>query len=263
MSATLPRHELERLFAVATGLARSEMVGGIVLDEPTQNRLDRLVEQRRTGVPLQYLEGSVQFGPIEIAVDQRALIPRPETEGLYELAIGLLEDIKAPVVVDLCTGSGNLALAIKHTRIDATVHACDVSPDATGLARENAAALDLDVAVHLGDLFDALPAEMRGRIDLLVGNPPYVSETEYQDLPVEIRDHEPELALVAGGDGLVVLEAISAEIGYWLGPRGRFALEIGESQSEAVRRLFAGFGPTIEKDMAGRNRYVVGSRRAA
>ena len=134
------------------------------------------------------------------------------------------------VIVDLCTGSGALALALKSCFPAAQVHATDISQEALSLAAENAARLGLDVALHNGDLFDALPSDLRDRIDLLVTNPPYVAEGEWTGLPVEIRDHEPRGALVAGQSGFDVIERIASM------PRGGWGWAAGYFVRSARRR---------------------------
>ncbi|MBT8212520.1 MAG: peptide chain release factor N(5)-glutamine methyltransferase [Acidimicrobiia bacterium] len=248
----LPRHEAERLLVVAAGrtLTPFEEVDG-----ETMEQFASLASRRRNGEPLQYLEGTVQFGPLELLCDSRALIPRPETERLWELAVkGSIPE----TVVDLCTGSGCLALATKHAVPTAEVHGADLSPDALGLAMENGDYTDLDVAWHRGDLFEALPDRLRGTIDLLLSTPPYVAADEASALPIDVREHEPTLALVGGRSGLEIIERIANELGDWLALGGRFLLEIGETQAGAALELFAPFGPIVHNDLAGRPRIIEG-----
>lgn len=238
---TLPAHETRRLRRVAADEAQFES----------------LVARRLAGEPLQYLEGTAAFGPWDLHVDSRVLIPRPETEQLWELAVGLVE---APeVIVDLCTGSGALAIALSKSFPDATVFGTDLSSDALDVARSNGGALESSVEWRPGDLFAALPGDLRGRIDLLVSNPPYVAEHEYGSLPEDVR-REPRMALVAGPTGLEAYERVAAEIGSWLSPNGLFALEIGEMQGNAVRSLFAEFSPEVRRDLSDRDRFVIGRR---
>ncbi|MBT8197441.1 MAG: peptide chain release factor N(5)-glutamine methyltransferase [Acidimicrobiia bacterium] len=252
----LPRHEAERLLATAAG---SRVAPFAAVTPAAIERFERLVARRVAGEPLQYLEGTVQFGPLELLCDRRALIPRPETELLWEMAsIG-----PAPaVIVDLCTGSGCLALACKHAFPAAEVHGADLSSEALALARENAGHVDLDVSWHRGDLFAALPDRLRGSVDLLVANPPYVARGDLAGLPDDVRDHEPEMALVSGPTGLETLERLAAELGDWLAPGARFLIEIGETQATSATALFAPFGPVVHPDLAGRPRIVEGRRRA-
>jgi release factor glutamine methyltransferase len=166
------------------------------------------------------------------------------------------------VIVDMCCGSGNLALALKHSFPDAAVHGCDASADALNLARENGVRTDLDVAWWLGDLLGALPSCLRGTIDLLVANPPYVTVAEYQTLPADVRDHEPREALVAGPLGTEVIIAIGSEAASWLAPGGVVVCEIGEQQGDSARAAFREMQPEVRRDLAGRDRFVVGRRGA-
>jgi release factor glutamine methyltransferase len=258
-ASDLARHEAVRLLLVAAGEDRSWLVGDPVIAGDVVDQFRALVARRRSGEPLQYIEGSTQFGPIEVVVDRRVLIPRPETEQLYEAAVAKLRAIRAPVVVDLCTGSGNLALAIKHTVPAARVVATDLSPDAVAVAARNAARLMLEVEIVQGDLFAPLPAGLAGSVDLIVANPPYVSRDECALLPAEVADWEPSLALDAGADGLDILERIAAEAADWLRPGGWLMCEIGERHGVAVAHLFAAFRPEIHRDLAGRDRFLLGS----
>jgi release factor glutamine methyltransferase len=239
----LPAHEARRLRAVAGSEAGFE----------------ELVARRGAGEPLQYLEGTVQFGPLELLVDRRALIPRPETELLWEMAA---QQVVSPtLIVDLCTGSGNLALALKQTFPAAQVYATDISEDALSLAEENASRTGLEVDFLKGDLFEPLAPDLRGRVDLLVANPPYVSETEFADLPTEVRDHEPYQALVAGPSGDEVVRRIIEEAPGWLGEDGVLLCEISESLLPLPPGGGWGEGSLeVRPDLTGRARILVARR---
>ncbi|HEX2368748.1 MAG TPA: peptide chain release factor N(5)-glutamine methyltransferase [Acidimicrobiia bacterium] len=262
-SSVLPRHELDRLARSITGGKAVRYESGS-LDPDEVERLSSLATRRLGGEPLQYIEGTVDFGPVELAVDSRALIPRPETEQLWEqAAMSLGEAGPGTVIVDLCTGSGALALALKARFPEARVHATDISEEAISLAAENAARLGLDVALHHGDLFDALPSDLCDRIDLLVTNPPYVAEGEWPGLPVEIRDHEPRGALVAGESGFEFIERIALDAPWWLGVGGWLFCEIGETQGEAAVGAFgAWLDIDLRRDLAGRDRILVARKGA-
>ncbi|MDH3249326.1 MAG: peptide chain release factor N(5)-glutamine methyltransferase [Acidimicrobiia bacterium] len=238
---SLPHHETKRLRRVAADEAQFES----------------LAARRLAGEPLQYLEGTAPFGPWDLHVDHRVLIPRPETELLWEIATALVDAPK--VIVDLCTGSGALALALAKSFPEARVLGTDLSVDALDVARANGDLLEATVDWCCGDLFEALPEDLFGTVDLLVSNPPYVAECQYAALPEDVR-REPKLALVSGQTGLEAYERIAAEIGRWLAPGGRFALEIGETQAGAVRRLFAEFSPKVRQDLNRRDRYLIGSK---
>jgi release factor glutamine methyltransferase len=260
--AGVPPHEAERLLAVATGRSRHELLVDGELSSTEEQRYRDLVVQRLAGVPLQHLEGTVQFGPIEIRSDHRALVPRPETEHLWEEAVTALGEAgPGTVIVDLCTGSGNLALALKHAFPSARVYATDLSPDALALAAENSTKLGLEVTFLEGDLFDPLPQELYERVDLLVVNPPYVAESEFERLPVDVRDHDPRQALVAGPVGDEVLTRIAADAYWWMGTGGWLFCEIGETQSERALELFGAYlDVEIRPDLAGRPRILVGRK---
>lgn len=238
----LPNHERRRILALL----------GVDHEEFARRRLD--------GEPLQYLEGSAAFVDFSVEVDRRVLIPRPETEGLYELAA---ESVRTPeVIVDLGTGSGVLAIALQRRFAGARVHAVELSDAAIQVAKGNALALDADVSFHHGDLFDALPGSLRGRVDLIVSNPPYVAEAEWDHLPVDVR-HEPREALVAGPTGMEVLDRIAAGAGEWLRPGGVVVCEIGETQGEATLRGFVAVGPAaVHADLSSRSRYVLARKPA-
>jgi release factor glutamine methyltransferase len=234
----IPPHELSRLEAIAG----------------PSKPLEELVTRRLEGEPLQYIEGSAAFGPLDLLVDERVLVPRPETEGLFEIATKMVRNPK--VIVDLCTGSGALALALKQAFPSAAVFATDISPDALAVAEENKNRNRLDVYLGLGDLFDPLPASILGEVDLLVVNPPYVSEVDFDKLPDDVR-REPRVALVAGRSGLEVIQSIGASASRWLRPGGVLVCEIGETQGVSAASSFLDLPSVVRKDLSGRDRYVV------
>jgi release factor glutamine methyltransferase len=236
---TVPDHEMRRLAAVA--------------DEG--NPLEALVERRLSGEPLQYIEGTAQFGPLDLVVDPRVLIPRPETETLYEISSRM---VRLPeVIVDLCTGSGALALALKNRFPGASVFATDISPDAIEVAYENMTRTGLSIYLAEGDVYDPLPASLIGEVDLIVANPPYVAEKEFDVLPEDVQ-REPRVALVSGRTGLEVIEKIGASAADWLRPGGVVVCEIGETQGVAAASSFTGLAMVVRTDLNGRDRYVVG-----
>ena len=234
----IPEHEVARLEAVAG----------------SNGLLEDLVQRRLAGEPLQYIEGSAAFADLELTVDQRVLVPRPETEGLFELATKLVRNPQ--VVVDLCTGSGALALALKKVFPTAAVFGTDISSDALDVAKANRERLGLEVFLAQGDLFDPLPSSLVGEVDLLVANPPYVSEDEWDQLPVDVRA-EPRVALVSGPSGLEVIQSVGASASRWLRPGGVAVCEIGETQAIPASSAFLGLPTVVRQDLAGRDRYVV------
>ncbi len=246
-NSSLPRHEARRLAAIAGET-----------DDP-EATFRSLEAERLDGAPLQYLEGTAVFGPLELTVDERVLIPRPETEQLWELSQRL---VPFPgVVVDLCTGSGAVALAWKRSVPTARVLGTDLSAGALDVAAANGNALGLVIEWYQGDLFAALPGDIRGEIDLITANPPYVGESEWPHLPADVR-REPRSALVAGPSGLEVLERIARDAGDWLAPGGWVICEMGETQGGACAGLFADHLDRVEiaADLSGRPRFVIGRR---
>jgi release factor glutamine methyltransferase len=227
------------------------------LDTRTAKLYGRALCQRCHGVPLQYLTGEQQFLDLVLGVAPGVFVPRPETEVLVERALEMIDGVDAPIVADVGTGTGAVALAVKRRRPDAAVHATDISEDAVAVARANASRLALDVQMHRGDLLDALPSELEGRLDLVVSNPPYVTREEFEDLPAEVRA-EPYEALVGGTDVHGRLAKASTT---WLRSGGHLVMEIGAAQGDDVRGLLseAGFRDVeVLPDLAGRDRIVRG-----
>lgn len=258
-SSGLPRHEAERLLAVASGVSRARLAMERDLDQPTVSRFWEFARRRLGMEPLQHIEGTVQFGPLELRSDGRALVPRPETERLWEIVVERAAARPPAVIVDLCTGSGNLALGLKQAFPQADVYGTDLYDRALNLATANGALTGLEVDWRRGDLFSALPEAVRGRVDLMVANPPYLAEDEFPSLPEDVRDHEPYEALVAGPVGDEVLERIAAEAPEWLRPGALLACEISEFQEERSLELFAHFDATVAVDLTGRPRFVIGT----
>lgn len=259
----IPDHERQRLIQAATGRSRTDLAFGDSLSDLEREQVDRLVARRQAGEPLQYLEGTVQFGPLELACDARALIPRPETERVWEEAVVSLGDAgPGTVIVDVGTGGGCLALALKHAFPAARVFGTDISESALSLAKENARRTGLEVSFLHGSLLDPLPETLMGRVDLVVSNPPYVAEGEFPALPVEVRDHEPRDALVAGPSGTEVLAQIADEAWWWLGIGGWVLCEIGETQEAEAVRLFGDYDREVRPDLAGKDRILVARKGA-
>jgi release factor glutamine methyltransferase len=213
----------------------------------------RALCQRCTGVPLQHLTGTQAFRHLELIVRPGVFVPRPETEVLVDVALQTIPGL----AVDVGTGTGAVALAVRHERPRATVFATDLSPESVALAKENARRLGLEVTVWEGDLLAPLPPELEGRIDLVVSNPPYVSEHDRASLPPEVRA-DPVLALLGG---TTVHRRLAAESPRWLRPGGALVVEVGDGQADEVRAIFSehGFGGVhVVRDLAGRDRVVAG-----
>jgi release factor glutamine methyltransferase len=230
-----------------------------------------MLERRESGEPVQYVLGHWAFRKLDLLVDGRVLIPRPETEVVVEEALAEL-DLLAPagaegahrVVVDLGTGSGAIALSIATERPDVQVWATDLSREALAVASANLAGLGAQavgrVRLAQGSWWSALPVELRGSVGLAVANPPYVADGEVAGLPEEVSRWEPHQALVAGPSGLEALEAIVSEAPAWLAGRSALVAEIAPHQSGAAKSLAlsAGFSDvTVRNDLAGRDRVLV------
>lgn len=262
----LDRHGVESPRATAEQLLMhvldTDRAGLYTLDDGLDAREARLFGralcQRCAGTPLQHLTGEQAFRNIQLEVRPGVFVPRPETEVLVEHALEALGDAEDPVVVDVGTGTGAIALAVKYERPDTVVYATDLSPEAVELARANAARLELDVRILEGALLEPLPSELRGWVDLVVSNPPYLSPDEFEDLPLEVRA-DPEIALV--GD-VAVIERLADDAARWLRDGGVLALEIGAAQGRAVTDLLGrGYADVrVEPDLAGRDRVVLARR---
>jgi len=224
------------------------------------------VRRRAGGEPLQYVLGAWGFRTLDLYVDNRVLIPRPETETVVEVAMAELLRLAshAPLAVDLGTGSGAIALSLAREVPGLEVWGVERSPEALAVARANLAGLGrAGAAVRLaeGSWFAPLPALLRGRVDLIVSNPPYVSEGEVDDLPPEVARWEPMAALVAGPTGLEQIAAIVGEAPGWLARPGALVVEIAPHQRQAATALAldAGFEPVdVRPDLSGRARVLVG-----
>ena len=218
-----------------------------------------LVQRRTAGEPVAYILGRKEFWSLDLEVDPRVLIPRPDTETLVEQALEILGTKASPVrVADVGTGSGALALAIKKERPADDVVAVDISEDALSVARSNGTRLGLDVRFVQGDL--VAPLASLGPFDLVVSNPPYVQSADIATLAPEVRC-EPHLALDGGPDGLDVVRRLARDARAVLAPAGALAMEIGADQAAAVRAILQGFGFTRvggRRDLAGIERVVFG-----
>lgn len=255
-ASDLPPHEAHRLIEAATGARHGSLAGGDPLDAGHLAAYRALEERRLDGEPLQYLEGWVPFGPASIAVDRRVLIPRPETEELLELAIASVED--PLTIVDLCTGSGNLAIALARIFPGARVYGTDTSPDALAVAEGNARSNGTDVTFRLGDLYRPLPIELAGSVDLIVANPPYLAAHEFPGLPADVR-REPAAALVAGPTGLEIVERIATGATRWLAPGAPILCEVSEFHAERAAATFGDVRGEVRRDLFGKDRFVVGT----
>jgi release factor glutamine methyltransferase len=236
------------------------------LDEPATERmvaqLDAMVARYRAGEPLAYVMGHWSFRTIELMVDRRVLIPRPETEVVAGRALELARGVAGQRrVVDLGTGSGaiGLSLAAELPIMGTEVWLTDYSTDAVDVARANAIGLGraaANVRVVHGSWFDALPVDVRGEIDVVVSNPPYIADGD-AEVAESVLEYEPHSALFAGDDGLDDVRTIARDARDWLRSGGWLVMEIGYQQGDAVKALLEGFGfadVTIANDLTGRPR---------
>lgn len=262
-----PRLSAQWLLSEATGLSRVELYAHfdrpLSMDE--REALRGLVTRRGAGEPLQYITGEVGFRHITLKVQPGVLIPRPETEVLVSEALATLtpaKELQPVLVADICTGSGCIACSIAHEYPSARILATDIAPQAVALAAANADRLGLSdrVTVIECDLGAAVPAELMGSFDLVVSNPPYVPHAILGELPSEVSEFEPLLALDGGHDGLEVFRKMLPWVAQALAPGGAAVFELHETCLEDAARIAqeVGFCSTkIVRDLADRQRVLV------
>jgi release factor glutamine methyltransferase len=280
-AAGIATAEAEARFLVeeVSGYAAADWAGiaDAAPSERQRARLAALVDRRAGGEPLQYVLGSWSFRGLDLMVDRRVLIPRPETEQVVEVALdeatrrglrraprrhlSLVETEPTSAVADLGTGSGAIALALEAELPDVVIWATDVSADALAVARANVAgSAATRVRIAEGRWFDALPELVRGRLELIVSNPPYVAESEVRDLPDEVAEYEPRGALVSGPTGAEALDHLLVHAREWLVADGVLVCELAPHQADAMveRARALGYADAfVRKDLAGRPRVLV------
>lgn len=261
------RLNAERLLADVLGLSRIELYfqhDRPVLGEELE-RFREVVRRRAGGEPLQTILGEVEFYSRIFKVEPGVFIPRPETERLVEIAAGLLAPadhrLLAPVAVEIGCGTGIIAVSLALEAPRLTVHAVDLDPRAVDLTRRNAHTngAEARVHVHQGNRFDPLPKHLKGAVDLLVSNPPYIRSGDIDGLAEEVKAHDPRAALDGGPDGLNFYRSLAAGMGAWLRPGGWIVLEIGDDQGRDVPAILAASGAwdvAVHQDYAGRDRVV-------
>ncbi|MFG2193653.1 peptide chain release factor N(5)-glutamine methyltransferase [Streptomyces sp. NPDC048639] len=264
-----PREDAAALAAHVLGLTEEALKPEYPVPAAAAERLRTLVGRRASRIPLGHLTGRARLGGIEVTVTEDVFVPRFPTELLLRWGLSAVEGAKDPVVVDLCTGSGAVALAVAHARPDATVHAVELDAAALECARRNAAeraaAGDRPVAVHQGDVTDpVLLADLDGTADLVLANPPYVPVGT--ELLPEWGEHHPRQAVFAGDDGLDVIRRVIACAARLLRPGGGLAIEHGDAQIDVVPGLLAATGAFAEaeghRDQENRPRYTTTLRKA-
>lgn len=266
-----PRLDAEVLLAHARGCERIDLYTAFdeVVGEEVRNRFRELIRQRAAGVPVAYLVGRREFYSLTLKVTPAVLIPRPETEFVVVAALDALKgwpasDDQRPLVADVGTGSGAIAIAIARHAPQVHVLATDISPAALSVARDNVAAHGLDQRISLleSDLLEALPA--RPHLAVVASNPPYVSQAELEALPREVREHEPHLALLGGPTGIEVIQRLVPQAAQRLLAGGWLILEVSPMLAARVGTLLEAEGRfhqvTIRKDLARLARVVVARR---
>jgi release factor glutamine methyltransferase len=263
--------EALRLVEEVSGMegAKLLLAGSAPAPPAAATALGALVERVRAGEPLQYVLGHWTFRRLELAVGPGVLIPRPETEVVAGVALDELARLAGRAAADLGTGSGAIALSLAVEAPEVEVLATDRSPAALAVATANLARLEASarrrVQLLEGDWYSALPEHWLGRLEVVVSNPPYVSEAEWEELEPVVRLHEPRLALVGGPSGLDAITAVVAGAPRWLSPRGSLVVEIAPSQAGEAAELArsAGFAAvSILPDLAGRDRVLLARRDA-
>jgi release factor glutamine methyltransferase len=258
-----PRAEAEELAAHAAGTSRGRLAVLDSIDDQFVSRYAELIAVRSRRIPLQHITGTAAFGPVDVQVGPGVFIPRPETESLLDWATRLTLP-SSPLVVDLCTGSGALAVSLARTWPSARVIAIDNSPSALDYARRNTAGTRVEL--RLADAADpALMRELDGQVDLIVANPPYLLDGA--QLEPEVAEHDPSQALFGGPDGMAVIIPIVGLAARWLRPGATIAVEHDDTTSGATVDLFVAAGVfdeiTPRKDLAGRPRFVTARRSNA
>ncbi|MEU3273264.1 peptide chain release factor N(5)-glutamine methyltransferase [Saccharomonospora sp. NPDC006951] len=262
-----PRNDAELIVAHVLGVERGRLPLIPLVDPAVIEAIGQLVAQRAKRIPLQHLTGWAAMGDITVAVGQGVFVPRPETELLLEWGLKLLRGREYPVVVDLCTGSGALALAFANARRDAVVYALDNDPHALAWARHNADARveagDTPIRLYSGDVADhTVFAELDGLVDLVVCNPPYVPEGT--EVPPEVADYDPPQAVFASGHGLDVIRHVVTTAARLLRPGGGLAIEHDDTHGRVVpgllesRRVLRDVAD--HTDLTGRPRFVTALR---
>ena len=252
-----PEHDAEVLLAQVLGVERSRLA--LVDDVPASaaEEYAALVARRAAREPLQHLTGTAWFRHVELLVGPGVFVPRPETELLAGWAVEAATMAVEPVVVDLGTGSGAIAKAVADEVPDARVHAVELDERAHGWATRNLAGTGVEL--RQGDLAEAFD-DLAGTVDVVVSNPPYIPHEAWESVAAEVRDHDPELALYASGDGLDVIRVVERRAALLLRPGGVVGVEHADVQGESAPAVFAGTGRWEQvrdhRDLAGRARFL-------
>ncbi|MDQ3274382.1 MAG: peptide chain release factor N(5)-glutamine methyltransferase [Actinomycetota bacterium] len=256
-----PQHDAEALLGHVLGVPRFRLRLADALSEQQEARLEALLVRRCRREPLQHLTGRAAFRYVDVEVGPGVFVPRPETELLAGWAIDRAAGLERPVVADLCTGSGAMALAVATEVPASQVYAVELSESAHAYAGRNLAGSGVDL--RLGDIADAL-ADLDGRVDVVVANPPYIPLDAFESVSVEGRDYDPPQALWAGRDGLELIRQVEQTAARLLRPDGWVGCEHADVQGESASVVFAGRGRWSDVrdhlDLAGRPRFVTARR---
>ena len=258
-----PRLNAETLLMFVLGCNRAHLYSHPEreLTEDERQRYEEAVAERARGVPAQYITGHQEFWGLDFLVSPAVLIPRPETEHLVETTIEIARDLDHPVIIDVGTGSGCIALALENELPKAEVHATDLSPDALEIARANAARLRLErVRFHITDLLTGFPEEFA---DMIVSNPPYVGECEADKVQAQVRKFEPHMAVFGGPEGPELIRKLIEQSHQVLKPSGWLLMEIGYTQSPLLEELLKGWNDVhFVPDLQGIPRVAVAKKRS-
>jgi release factor glutamine methyltransferase len=259
-----PSVEARWIVERVVGKSHAELVGfDPELSPEVVAEVEAFVRRRKSGEPLQYIIGLAGFRTLELEVGPGVFIPRPETEVVAGRAMDLLP--QAGTIVDVGTGSGAIALAVAIERPDASVFATERSAEALSWARRNAERLSLTVHFMHSAYLDELPESLKGVVDVVVSNPPYIDRAEQGRLPVNVVEHEPHEALFSSHDGLTDIQRIAEDARNWLTPEGWLVMEIGETQGSAALAVLNDLGyrsASVDVDLTGRDRVAIGKAPA-
>jgi release factor glutamine methyltransferase len=265
--AELVNEAIAALQAAGIASAASDvaaLLDAVARQSADESRFLELVDRRRRREPLAHLTGEVEFRGLRLQVGPGVFVPQPETESVVQWAVDWLTDLRRtgvarPRVVDLCTGSGTVALAVADGAPWAEVHAVEIDPDACRWAQRNVACTGVDVTLHLADARDAFPDDA-GTFDLVVSNPPYVATRELAHLNVEVGGHDPQVALFAGADGLDLIRLVEQSARRLLRPGGCVVVEHSDRQGLSAPAVFAAAGAWTDiadhRDREGLDRFV-------
>lgn len=256
-----PRVDAELLLAHVTGVPRA-MVTGTFVDARQREVYAEMVAARARRVPLQHITGAAAFRYVDLEVGPGVFVPRPETEVVAGWAIDRAKALEAPVVVDLCTGSGAIALSVVHEVPGARVHAVELDEKALQWAHHNLDGSGVDL--RGGDMADAF-GDLDGTVDVVVSNPPYIPLEAWESVTAEVRDHDPSLALWSGDDGLDAMRVLERTAHRLLKPGGVVCAEHADAQGESAPEVFVATGRWDDvrdhPDLTGRARFVTATRR--